>query len=77
MQVVESKENTEKKSSENCNSDEVKHRFEVTPEMLVEGIWAANLHWPETEGYEELVKDVYRAMESERQRIQSGLNMEC
>lgn len=47
----------------------VVQEIEITPQMILEGVWAANLHWPETEGYEELVKDVYRAMESERQRI--------
>lgn len=59
----------EKNSSDIRQSGKVSHRIEVTPEMIEEGVWAANLHWPETEGYGDLVKDVYLAMESERHRI--------
>lgn len=62
MQAVESKENREKKSSENCNSDEVNHRSEVTPQMIEAGMDIYYI-WDEvTEPVSALVDGIFRTM---------------
>ena len=53
MQAVESKEDKEGK-------------IEITPQMIEAGVWAANLHWPENDGYTHLVQNVYEEMEKVR-----------